>query len=188
MFFLMACRLAATEQSVVWTISTEHPPVVNYAPDSPEPVVFAASEVKRYLKAILGNELPQSPVAADEPQVFLGIDKSSGLSEEGYEFRVDQNTLHITGGGSPGVVFGVYAFLKEYGGCRFADLGPDGEYVPRKDKIVVNSARVRREPKLAYRGSAVFLRRRRGTESAAHRLDGEERIQLRDVPSRSGEL
>ena len=148
----IGCPVSAGESAAPLVISAQNGPFVDCRPNSSEPVAFAASELNRYLAEILGTALPQSASSADTPRIVLKVDESAGLTEEGYEYRVEKNTLHITGGGPLGVVFGAYAFLKDFGGCRFADLGPDGEYVPRKDEIVVDVSRVRREPRLAYRG------------------------------------
>src|SRR5690606_9245708 len=48
--------------------------------------------------------------------------------------------------------FGTYEFLRRFGGCRFSDLGPHGEYVPRKDRFDLESGPLRISPKLRYRG------------------------------------
>ncbi|MEA1950045.1 MAG: DUF4838 domain-containing protein [Planctomycetota bacterium] len=135
-----------------WHATSEHPPAIICKDNAAEPVKFAATELRRYLGKILGHELPEGPEAASSPRIHIAVDTKAGLSEEGYEFRVEGPELRIIGGGPLGVVFGGYEFLRRYGGCRFSDLGPDGEYVPHKNKIAIYVKRQRREPKLRYRG------------------------------------
>ena len=111
------------------------------------PALFARDELMRYLEMILGQ--PTRP--GDGNVIQLAIDPQSGLSEEGYEWDFDGNGVRIAAGGDLGLVFGVYAFLREVCGCRFCGLGPDGEFVPRLDELAINLAPTRREPRLWYR-------------------------------------
>ncbi|MBN2292757.1 MAG: DUF4838 domain-containing protein [Pirellulales bacterium] len=150
-FFLTVCSSNALSGDA-WQVSSERPPAITCEKNESEPVEFAASELRRYLGEILGCELPKAASDSQSPRIDLAVDAEAGLSDEGYEFRIEGPTLKIIGGGPLGVVFGGYEFLQRFGGCRFSDLGPDGEYVPRKKQITVDVKRLRREPKLAYRG------------------------------------
>ncbi|MBI3945614.1 MAG: DUF4838 domain-containing protein, partial [Armatimonadetes bacterium] len=81
------------------------------------------------------------------------------------------NTLHLRAGGNPGAVFGVYEFLRRYGGCRFSGLGPDGELVPSRTSITAGGLPLRRKPKLWYRGPQL-------STTGRDRLSEEESTQL----------
>ena len=120
-------------------------------------VAFAAAELRRYLGEILGVTLPEAASTTERPVIHLDVDPNAGLTDEGYQMRADGRTFQITGGGPAGVVFGSYEFLRRYGGCRFADLGPDGEYVPRKQRIEAPAAPLRMKPKLWYRGLQFYF-------------------------------
>lgn len=135
-----------------WRISRDNPPVVTCDADAPEPMRFAQTELRRYLGQILAIELPASIAGASSPQIQLRLSPNADVSEEGFEFRGEGNVLCITGRSPLGVVFGTYEFLRRFGGCRFSDLGPDGEYVPRRDQLMLEGGPIKINPKLWYRG------------------------------------
>ncbi len=115
-------------------------------------MAFAATELDRYLERILGVKGPKTPEGGDGQRIHLSVKRDAGLTDEGYELRAQGSVYHIIGGGQSGVVFGAYDFLRRYGGCRFSDLGPDGEFVPRRQRIEAEAGPVRMTPKLWYRG------------------------------------
>jgi uncharacterized protein DUF4838 len=147
-----ACLLPALANGAVWKASAENPPAVTCEKNAAEPVAFAAAELRRYLGRILGTTLPEIAGGDAQPIIHLAVDAGGDSTKEGYELRAEGPTFHITGQSPLGVVFGAYEFLRRHGGCRFADLGPDGEFVPHKERIEAPAAPVRMEPKLAYRG------------------------------------
>ncbi|MBI3945178.1 MAG: DUF4838 domain-containing protein, partial [Armatimonadetes bacterium] len=113
---------------------------------------FAASELARYLGQILGKPLSVGAAAAGAPRIVLEKVADKDLGDEGYEFAAEGNTLRLRAGGDLGAVFGVYEFLRRYGGCRFSGLGPDGELVPSRKSVTAEGLPLRRKPKLWYRG------------------------------------
>ena len=152
-----------------WEASTRDLPVVVTAAKASPPMAFAAAELKRYLQRILGKPLPAASGDKQRPVIVLSTVTDSDLTDEGYELRAEGKTFHIVGGGDLGLVFGAYEFLRRYGGCRFSDYGPDGEYVPRKTRIVARASPLRRKPKLWYRGLQFFWRE--DAEFSRRRID-----------------
>ena len=141
-----------------WRVSRDNLPVVVCDADAPPPVEFAQAELRRYLGQILGAELPDPSDSWTEPSVRLSVHRNPDLSDEGYELWGEGNVFHITGGSPLGLVFGTYEFLRRFGGCRFSDLGPDGEYVPHRDRLEAEAGPARMKPELWYRGHQVYLK------------------------------
>jgi hypothetical protein len=121
------------------------PPLVSLEGTPPEAARFAASELGRYLARIFGEKIDSSR------SIHLCLDPSAGLSDEGYSWEAAGSDVRLTAGGELGLVFGVYAFLRDVCGCRFCGLGPDGEFVPRLTELSAAVAPTRREPVLWYR-------------------------------------
>lgn len=119
----------------------------------PEPTLterFAASELARYIKAMTGKEIP---VKTDETP-FAGVTLAVGLNKYSRTFmsRFDESVagpgpdsfvvsakdglVVLAGGADRGTLYSVYEFL-EGQGCRWFFPGELGEYVPKKDRLVV---------------------------------------------------
>lgn len=135
----------------MYAFHAENVPAVSCGRTEPEPVHFAATELRHYLGRILGVDIPGA-AKRDLPVIRLRTSADPELGDEGYEFTADGRTLCITGGGPLGVVFGVYEFLRRYAGCRFSGLAPDGELIPRKQEVRVDELPLRKTPSLWYRG------------------------------------
>jgi len=158
---LLLAAASGTDQSnsrEPWRVSRDNPPVVVCDVDAPPPVEFAQVELQRYLGQILGAELPEPSASWTGPSIRLSVRRDLDLSDEGYELRGEGKVFHITGGSPLGLVFGTYEFLRRFGGCRFSDLGPDGECVPRRTHLEAEAGPVRMEPKLWYRGHQFYLK------------------------------
>lgn len=153
----------------IWMATGSNPPTVICDKQAPEPVAFASAELRRYLEQILNTQLPIDSIVTNAPRIQLAVRPDLNLTDEGYELRGEGRTYQITGGGPAGVVFGVYEFLHRYGGCQFSDLGPDGEYVPRRDRIEAATATLRRKPKLWYRALQQWSKE--DAEIARQRID-----------------
>lgn len=135
--------------TAIWSADAAQPPAITHAADAGEVMTFAAAELRRYLETILHTALPAAPGSS---RIHLDIDEAQDLTDEGYVLYADGATFRITGGGEPGLLYGVYEFLRRYCGCRFSGLGPDGEWVPRADRISAPAAKLHRKPVLWYRG------------------------------------
>jgi len=129
-------------------LTTNNPPAVAFDRDAPEPVHFAARELTKYLQMILGVTLPD----CSSQTIALQQTTNGDLGDEGFEISGGPNALLIQGGGPAGVVYGVYEFLRRYGGCQFSGPGPEGEHVPHLEKIEATGLPLRMTPKLWYRG------------------------------------
>jgi len=152
-----------------WTVTSNAPPAITVESNAQEPVIFAVAELKRYLEQILNMRLPEDSIDPDIHRIHLSTCPDLNLTEEGYEFRGEERTYYITGGGPLGVVFGVYEFLRRYCGCQFSDLGPDGEYIPRCEYISAEKRVLERKPKLWYRALQQFDKE--DTETVRRRID-----------------
>lgn len=106
-----------------------------------EPVDFAASELKKYLRMMMPHcgeiHIAYDPGATDGFR--LGLLEEFGLPNEAEDPQLD-DIVHIdtteeggilAGSNPRSVLFAVYRFLKE-NGCRFLFPGTDGEFIPRK--------------------------------------------------------
>ncbi len=146
---LICSCLEESAKAQTWRATTGSPPAVLCPVGAEPPVQFAAQELRAYLGRILGATLPEQSTG---PVIRLEVRPDAELGDEGFQLRVEGSEFLIRGGGSLGVLFGAYEFLKRFGGCRFSDLGPDGEYVPRRSTIEVPAGSLRIKPQLWYRG------------------------------------
>ena len=87
-----------------------------YMPEIDETLLHAAHELSRYVYEALGALLGISDKRG-ETQITLETDAS--ISPDGFSVCCKDGGLRITGGGSRGVLYGVYAFLEKFVGWRF---------------------------------------------------------------------
>ncbi len=133
--------------------ATRTPQIVS-DPAAPAPVRFAAAELARYLGLAFGGEIPVAAApAADAPVIQVACVPDETLTDEGYILAAETaGKFSIRGGGPAGAVYGVYEFLRRYAGCRFSGYAPDGEHVPRLERLAIPMGAVRMRPELWYRG------------------------------------
>ena len=141
----------------MFTFGCQALPFVAVAPDAAEPVRFAADELRRYLALLLGAPLPAEG-RAGAPRIELGVVPDAALGDEGYDLVSDGPVFRLVAGGPAGAVYGAYEFLRRYGGCQFSGLGPEGEHVPRRERVEIPEGRLRRKPQLWYRGLQAYGR------------------------------
>ena len=105
--------------------------VIVTATNADECVRYAANELRVYTKKMTGVSMPivdaRSLVLPPPRAVFLecGGDASA---PDSFRLRVSNGCLHVTGGGSRGVLYGVYELLERFGGCGW--FAPWCEKVP----------------------------------------------------------
>ncbi len=129
------------------------------------PLKYAATELGRYLDIITRSSEGVSP----GPKRFVLLrDERKELGEDGFELAVTPEEFKITGS-DLGVVFGIFHLLKTFGGCKFAGLGADGEYIPRSGEFRAPVGTYREVPSLWYRG--LQLSWREPLELVIQRLD-----------------
>ena len=123
----------------------------------------AADWLKSALAAISGAALPivrEDAAAADE-EIIVGRGKRlaegpvaaavrlDGLGEDGFLIKTVGSRLVIAGGGDPGTLRGVAAFLEDQLGCR--KLSKDVLLRPKRSRIAVPALDRREVPAFAYR-------------------------------------
>ena len=150
------------------------------APDAPRCVTFAAQELTNFLSRAYGAEIPLSRAfTPGRAAIVLGNcewSRAAGLVTDGFardEFAIRSDPaarrIYIAGkddpksnpawaiavGGYPRVeastLFGVYAFLERFFGCRFYFPGEFGEIVPRAAKVSVPAGDYGKKPVFTVR-------------------------------------
>jgi len=108
---------------------------------------FAAEELALHLEQMSGAKLPIVTDSEPLPSHAVLLGKTRFLQElgvevnweqfgkEGYLLRVSGDHLIIAGGQPRGVLYGVYALLEDYLGCRW--FAPDTSFIPQRKTIRV---------------------------------------------------
>lgn len=134
--------------------------VIVVAKDADTPTREAAGLLRSYIDKATGVTLAvltESDAAARQAaaRVHVGrtpataaLEKSlAGLDDDGFVIApVGEHDLAIVGPTPWGTEFGVCEFLERYVGVRWLLPGPDGEDVPRADRLAVPRETVRQEP------------------------------------------
>jgi hypothetical protein len=159
---------AEMPQGQASTLLLDRVPAIRLTGSQGEPAHFASAELGRYLGMILENgdgadggkerPSPGHPLESDPVKwMTLTVNAPAFESDEGYAWRAAADGVEIEAGGDLGLVFGVYAFLRDVCGCVFAAPGPDGEFVPCAKPLAMSVSPVRREPVLWYRGIQCYF-------------------------------
>ncbi len=97
--------------------------------------MFAAEELRDYVKKMTDVELPIAHGAAGKKAIFIRrAEEKVPYPADSFHVKADGGDLHITGG-KRGVLYGVYEILETYGGCRW--YASWHTVIPRKDVFVV---------------------------------------------------
>jgi hypothetical protein len=121
----------------------------------------ASKVLQDYLLQISGAALPV--IAADKHrspyEIVLGQNERleqagvsinlNTLKEDGFVIRTDSMRLFIIGGNEKGTLYGVYAFLEKYLGCRM--YSPKVKIIPKQKKIVLGSINDTQIPVIGFR-------------------------------------
>jgi len=122
--------------------------------------ITAAGELQEYFARITGVTLPvvtdsEAPTAQE---IIVGktnrvadiLVNRAALGDDGFRIAVCGQSLLIAGGENRGTLFGVYAFLEDYLGCRW--FTPELEVVPALDVAVLPlDTDITQKPALAFR-------------------------------------
>jgi len=121
----------------------------------------AAQVLQNYLLQISGAALPiieankhRSPyeivLGQNEriAQAGLRINQNE-LKEDGFVIRTDSMRLFIVGGNEKGTLYGAYAFLEKYLGCRM--YSPKVKVIPKQKKIVIDKINDLQIPVIGFR-------------------------------------
>jgi hypothetical protein len=80
----------------------------------------------------------------------LGINVNfNELGADGFVIKTDSARLIIAGGSDKGTLFGVYAFLEKYFGCRM--YTPKVKIIPSHDTLIIGKIQDKEIPKIGYR-------------------------------------
>lgn len=122
--------------------------------------VFAAEELRKYIKQMSGAALPMSTKMPEEGQVVsigrtavlaqAGVDADS-LPEQGYMVKTTGRALILCGADKFATLYSVYWFLDNRLGCGWCMPGDMGEVVPRSPDIEMSDIDVTRQPSLPVR-------------------------------------
>jgi len=107
--------------------------------DCSETLMFAASELARYLRLISLAPVAVEVVCTRVPTqcgIALRIDDTLDAETDAIAIGVVRGAGTITGGNTRSVLLGVYRFLYHVG-CRWVRPGADGEFLPRVNLDVI---------------------------------------------------
>ncbi len=125
--------------------------------NAPSSVYSAAKELQHYIKKVSGAHLSITTGPTTGKLISIGNNiysrrnaiKTSSIPEEGYRIITRNDNIFIVGndtpsggttaegGTSPGSLFGTYTFIEEQLGVRWFMPGDIGEFIPRKDTIII---------------------------------------------------
>ncbi len=121
----------------------------------------AAQELQSYIEQISGCVLPiiTDAITVTAHEILVGeTDREGGaltvdraaLGGEGFVLKAADGKLLIAGGGERGTLYGVYAFLEDYLGCRW--YTPEMTVIPKTETVTVDAALdVTQKPCFEYR-------------------------------------
>jgi hypothetical protein len=142
------------------------------ANDADESVRYAARELRDFTKRMTGVELKVSEGVPNGKAVILGVDRTVGDCEDSFRLKVKDGRLYVTGGGSRGVLYGVYELLERFGGCEW--FAPWCENIPSKREFSVpDDLDVFEKPAFIHRNASwrqVHTRRDRASRDFAARM------------------
>lgn len=123
-------------------------------------VVFAATELRDYIKKISGAELKIiKEKASAGKNIYVGkshpVDalkvSAAGLEKEGFTIQTIQGNLILLGHDDAGTQFAVYTFLEDYLGVRWLWPGELGEVIPGNKDIVTGDIKETQQPDYKWR-------------------------------------
>ncbi len=131
--------------------------VIVVSKDASLPEQHAADELRRYVAKVSGAELPVIHQAGEgqkaiyigtkHPQLAQGGKKGEHPShDDGFLVHADDGNIVITSESPRGVLYGTYAFIEKTLGVRWMNPGEDGEYVPKREAVGIESGRWAEDP------------------------------------------
>lgn len=123
-------------------------------------VVFAATELRDYIKRISGAELRiLKEKAVTGKNIYVGKSNTvaalkvsaEGLEKEGFIIQTVKGNLVLLGHDDAGTQFAVYTFLEDYLGVRWLWPGKLGEVVPVNKNIAISEIKETQLPHYKWR-------------------------------------
>lgn len=146
--------------------------------DAPKAYGIAAEEFQAFYKAVTGKTLEITTVPDESSNlVVIGSDcvnrftrdaiekeivKSFDLGAESDAYRIcsakqgNRNLLFLAGGNGRATLYSVYDFFERQAGCRYFW---DGDIIPKRETIVMDSLDIQESPRFMYRGIRYFAHR-----------------------------
>lgn len=116
--------------------------VIAVSPVASDTELYAAETLERYLEQITGNsfDIVNTDENVDSIKIVVGLAVNLGVEVDGemngsYVIKSTADTLTIAGVGSRGTIYGVYAFLEDYCGCKWFES--DVIVVPENEALSV---------------------------------------------------
>jgi hypothetical protein len=132
--------------------------IVLAAPNPTGPVLFAAQELQRYIKALSGVSLPivGPKTGEDKLPILLTVDPKKGASgslhpavvADRYLLQAWAQGITITGATPRAVLYGTYDLLERLG-CGWCVPGDDS--IPRRPRLCLSALEVDTAPSFQYR-------------------------------------
>lgn len=152
---LVGCVSHAPGGSVSLAIQGDARTRVVIADDATETERYAAEELQRFLGQMIGAEIPVVTAGRNTQygdivigRAARGIDTRE-LGDEGYRIETRRGRVYIAGGEPRGTLYGVYALLEDYLGCRW--YTPEVSRIPRSPSVILPAIDVTHVPVLEYR-------------------------------------
>jgi len=130
------------------------------ADNADKEVLFAATELRDYIKKISGAELKIiKEKASTGKNIYVGKSKAvdglkvsaEGLEKEGFTIQTVKGNLILLGHDDAGTRFAVYTFLEDYLGVRWLWPGKLGEVVPVNKNISISEIKETQQPHYKWR-------------------------------------
>ena len=137
---LTGCHLLMEEpqEFVIAARGEKAPCAIVLAEESHPSVRYAADELKKYVCATTGVELPLASSSSRKIVVRLRPGTASRGEADAFDIRFEDHgrTLVIEGGGPRGCIYGVYELLERFAGVRFYSSWC--EKVPTLDRLSIS--------------------------------------------------
>ncbi len=134
----LLCALLVLTAAPLTVFAAGSPPVIGLATGATEQDRAAAETMRQYLAQML----PVAPVlgaVTDADFIIGGVPEGEALPAGGYRItRQNGGAVSIAGAGSTGVQNGVYAFLRDFCGCRW--YAPGEFLMPQTDALTLPDA------------------------------------------------
>ena len=172
--------IVITEKTLILARNNVSDYVIIRPENATESVLTAACELQSYIKRISGVEISIKTDAepSRELELVVGYTNRSAegqfdtakLGDEGFVIETVGKKLYIGGSGVRGALYGVYAFLEQYLGCRF--YTSEYEKIPIRETLVVQPIeRDEQIPVFEYR-EIDFVTSRKNNFQAKLKLNG----------------
>lgn len=150
-FAICGCQ---SRVELVTSQQSEHQIVVTE--NATQSVKFAARELQQFIHEMTGTELPVVNEAQNKPSIFVSTQSKlqparamDSLKEEEFWLRTEAQDLYIIGGTPRGTLYGVYALLRDYWGCRW--YTPEISKIPKRKSLALPALNLRQTPAFEYR-------------------------------------